>query len=376
MAVATPSAPSPGADTPFVRTFPCTSCGARFSFAPGTTELKCEYCGAANQIAEDDSRVEELPFDQWISELAGKMETEERAHVRCDKCGAEQDLPADHFAAHCAFCGAGIVAKEYANRLVKPRSLVPFQVDKARAQDEYRRWIRKRWLAPGDLKRYAKTDMALDGVYLPFWTYDARTSSDYVGERGDDYYVDESYTVTNNRGESEVRTRRRKETRWSPASGHVDRFHDDVMVRASTSLPDSIMGSCARWNLKGLVPYKPEYVSGFRAEAYAIGLKDGWPVAKAQVDDAIAAAIRRDIGGDQQRIHRVSTRYSDVTFKHVLLPAWISAYRYRDKAYRFVVNGQTGEVSGEAPVSWWKVAFLALGVIVLVILFLSLQGPS
>ena len=354
MAVAEAAA-TPAADAPFVKTFPCTSCGARFSFAPGTTQLQCEYCGAVNKIAEDDTRVEELPFDRWIGELAGKMETEERAHVRCDKCGAEQDLPENHFAAHCAFCGAGIVAKGYANRLVKPRSLVPFQVDKPRAQDEYRRWIRRRWLAPNDLRRYAKTDMALDGLYLPYWTYDCNTSSDYRGERG-------------------RRSQDRKSTSWTSVTGHVDLAFDDVIVRASTSLPDGIMDAATRWDTRALVPYKPEYVSGFRAEAYRIGLKDGWPIAKAMIDARIRGAVARDIGGDEQRIHQVSTRYSGMTFKHVLLPVWISAYRYRDKPYRFVINGQTGEVSGESPLSWWKVAFLTLAVILLVIFFLWLQG--
>ncbi|HRA24683.1 MAG TPA: hypothetical protein PLK52_14030, partial [Usitatibacteraceae bacterium] len=83
---------------------------------------------------------------------------------------------------------------------------------------------------------------------------------------------------------------------------------------------------------------------------------------------------RRDIGGDQQRIHSVSTRYSGVKFKHVLLPVWISAYRYRDKAYRFLINGQTGEVSGESPKSWWKIAAIALGALILLILVLVSGG--
>jgi hypothetical protein len=98
-----------------------------------------------------------------------------------------------------------------------------------------------------------------------------------------------------------------------------------------------------------LVPYKPEYVSGFQAEAYQVGLKEGFPIARQTIDDQIASAIRSDIGGDHQRIHQVNTRYSDIKFKHVLLPVWVSAYRYRDKPFRFIINGQTGEVSGQSP---------------------------
>jgi hypothetical protein len=231
---------------------------------------------------------------------------------------------------------------------VKPKSIVPFQLDRPRAVESFRKWIRGRWMAPRDLKRYAQTDAGLNGVYLPFWTFDAETSTDYEGQRG------------------EVHD---KNTRWTPVSGHIDRFHDDVVVLASTSLPDSLLARISHWDTSALVPYKPEFVSGFRAEAYRIGLKDGWPIGKRMIDEAIRRLIRTDIGGDKQQIDSVHTQYSDVTFKHVLLPVWISAYRYRDKVYRFLVNGQTGEVTGEAPISWWKVALLViLGLFILYII--------
>jgi hypothetical protein len=145
-------------------------------------------------------------------------------------------------------------------------------------------------------------------------------------------------------------------------------------VPASKGLPPGISDAATRFNLKGLVPYQPEFVSGFRAEAYQVGLKEGFPIAKQAIDGTIATLVRRDIGGDQQRIHSVSTRYDDVKFKHVLLPVWISAYRYRDKAYRFLINGQTGEVSGESPKSWWKIAFLVAGVLLVLFLILLAGG--
>jgi LSD1 subclass zinc finger protein len=358
----------------FIKTFPCTGCGAKLSFAPGTRELKCEFCGTENQIAGNDAKVEELDFNTYLHALEGKQETVEEEHVKCEKCGAEQSLPSQLFASRCTFCGASIVSQSYHNRRIKPKSMVPFQVERRIAQDRFRGWIRKQWLAPNDLKRYAQSDAGLTGIYLPFWTYDCQTSSDYTGERGDDYYVDQSYTTTNSKGETVVNTTRRKETRWTPASGHVDKFHDDVLVMASRTLPADIAGATQRWNLEALVPYQPEFVSGFQAEAYQVGLRDGFPLAKQQIDAAIERLVRRDIGGDQQRIHSVATRYSAVTFKHVLLPVWISAYRYRDKVYRFLINGQTGEVSGESPKSAWKIALLVGAILLGLLLVLYFGG--
>jgi len=358
----------------FVKTFPCTGCGAKLSFAPGTRELKCEYCGTANAIAEDDSRIEELDFNTYLRALEGRQETIEEEHVKCDKCGAEQTLPATLFASRCSFCGTAIVSKSYANRRIKPKSIVPFQVDRRAGQESFRKWVRKQWLAPNDLKRYAQSDAGLTGVYLPFWTYDCWTSSDYRGERGEDYYTNETYTTQNSAGETVTQTRRERQTRWIAVSGHVDKFHDDVLVMASTTLARGILDATERWDLRALVAYKPEFVSGFQAEAYQVGLRDGFPIAKATIDEKVRYAIQRDIGGDHQRVHSVDTRYSDVKFKHVLLPVWISAYRYRDKAYRFIINGQTGEVSGESPKSWWKLALLTVAI--LFVLFIVLVVAS
>lgn len=354
-------------DTSFIRTFPCVSCGAKLAFAPGTRHLKCESCGAENDIAVDDARVEELEFDAYLKELEGREETFEAETAKCAKCGAEQRLPDHHFAAHCAFCTAPIVAKTYARRHVKPRSMIPFQVERGRAQDQFRTWVKGLWLAPGELKRYAQSDAAMTGTYLPFWTYDCRTASDYQGERGEDYYTNETVTTRNASGQAVTQVRRVKHTNWFPAAGRVEHFHDDVLVMASQSLPPSLRGAAADWKLAALVPYQAEYVSGYLAEAYQVGLRDGFPIARDQIDARVYSLVRADIGGDQQRVHKVDTHYADVRFKHVLLPVWISAYRFRNKTYRFLVNGQTGEVAGESPVSWQKVTWLVVAVVVFLI---------
>ena len=348
----------------FVKTFPCTGCGAKLSFAPGTRTLQCEFCGTTNAIAEDDSRIEELDFNTYLKALEGRQEVVEEEHVKCDKCGAEQNLPTNLFASRCTFCSSAIVSKSYANRRIKPKSLVPFQVDRRRAQDSFRGWVRKLWLAPNDLKKYAQSDAGLTGIYVPFWTYDCWSSSDYRGERGDDFNRNESYSTENSQGQSVTQSRTVRETRWTAVSGHIDKFHNDVLVMASRSLPAEIVGATERWDLMKLVPYKPEFVSGFQAEAYQVGLKEGFPIARETIDRQVASAIKSEIGGDHQRINDVATRYSDIKFKHVLLPVWISAYRYRDKPYRFVINGQTGEVSGESPKSWWKIALLTTAILI------------
>ena len=136
---------------------------------------------------------------------------------------------------------------------------------------------------------------------------------------------------------------------------------DDILVLASRSLPPKQADALEPWDLKNLVPYGDEYLSGFLAESYTVSLEEGFRKAQGIMETAIRAAACRDIGGDHQRIHSVRTWYQNITFKHILLPIWISAYRFKEKVYRFLVNGRSGEVQGERPWSWVKILLAVLG---------------
>ena len=149
--------------------------------------------------------------------------------------------------------------------------------------------------------------------------------------------------------------------RWSPKSGRVKRFFDDVLVLASRSLPKSYTDALEPWDLPALEPYQPEYLAGFRAEAYTVELQEGYTEARGYMARVIERDVRFDIGGDRQRIHAIDTDVRNVTFKHILLPVWMAAYKYRGQTYRFVVNGRTGRVQGERP---WSAIKITIAVIV------------
>ena len=155
-------------------------------------------------------------------------------------------------------------------------------------------------------------------------------------------------------------TVRQRHTRWHGVSGHVQRFFDDVLVLASHSLPKQYTDGLEPWDLSELEPYQPQYLAGFRAEGYQVELQDGFAEARAYMDRMILRDVKFDIGGDEQRVTNVQTQISAVTFKHILLPVWMAAYKYNGQTYRFVVNGRTGRVQGERPYSKWKIAFAVL----------------
>ena len=371
-----------------VRAFPCVSCGAKLSFQPGSKTLKCPYCAASNDIPESDDSVEELDLNTWLTKLEAEHETHEQENIKCGNCGGAQTLAVNMFATSCTFCGSPLTSKSYAQRLIKPKALVPFKVTKLQAQDKWRTWIKGLWLAPSELKKFVQSDGGIKGIYIPYWTYDANTHTDYTGQRGDNY--SERYETTNSSGERITETR--TQTRWTGVSGNVSFFHDDVLVAASktaygasggagsasvANLPIINMfgaGNLRHWNPKEVVPYQDEYIVGFQAEAYQVDLREGFVIAKQIIDGKVQQLIETDIGGDHQRISSVNTQYSHLTFKHILLPMWISAYLFSGKTYRFVVNGQTGEVQGESPKSGWKIFFLVMGILGILFLFLVLSS--
>ena len=340
------------------RQFPCNHCGANLVFNPGQSALTCPYCGAVNQIQAPTDTVEELDYQQQLAQLTTDEGTVETLAVHCTTCGASSTLPPNVSASRCPFCGGAIVAEAATRRVIKPRSLLPFHVQRKHAESQFRNWIASLWFAPSGLAAAAEAG-SLNGAYLPFWTYDAFTRSPYTGQRGEDYWETETYTEIVD-GKPQTRTRQVQRTRWWPVSGQVEVPFDDLLIPATRSLPQKLLANLEPWDLQDLTPYKDEYLAGFVAQIYDVKLEEGFDAARSIMATAIEQAIRQDIGGDHQRITSVHTQYFNVTFKHLLLPVWLSAYRYQDKTYRFLINARTGEVQGERPWSWLKITLLVL----------------
>jgi LSD1 subclass zinc finger protein len=360
-------------------TFPCSSCGAELEFVPGPSALKCPHCGTLNDIAPTDEQIQELDYAAALDSLKDHADTIDAITVHCDSCGATISFDPGVTSQSCPFCGSNVVAARQSTRLLKPKSLLPFELTADQSQQRFARWLKDLWFAPNDLKKIASVESIalgkavnsasrgtqLTGIYLPFWTFDARTTTPYTGQRGDDYYV----TVGSGKN-----TRTERRTRWSYRNGIVHNAFDDVLTPGSLTLPPKLLDRLGNWDTKALVPYDDRYLSGFRAESYAIDLPAAFTSAKEAMLETVRITIRRDIGGDHQRITSMSPQFSGITFKHILLPIWVSTFRYKGKLYRFLVNARTGQISGERPYSAWKITLavlLALAIAGLIAFFAS-----
>ncbi len=354
----------------------CPNCRGKLLWDPAAGQLKCESC--ATLVAAPEPVGARIVEHDLLAELnaarpTGRIGSGTR-QMRCSECGAVVEFPDNLVAKKCEFCDSPAVLAESAREdHYVPESLVPFAVNRDTATHAFRHWLGKLWFRPSNLKE--KADISeLHGVYVPYWTFDADVTSSWTADAGYHYYVSESYTTTEN-GKTVHKTRQVQKTRWVPASGQRHDRHDDHLVCASAGLPDALATRMANFQTGELRAYTRELLQGFSAESYAIELPAAWTRAQGEIADVQERRCAGDVPGDTQRSLRVSNRFASTSFKHVLLPVWIAAFRYQSQVFRFLVNGQTGSVSGHAPYSVVKITlFVMTLVLVAAGIFLLWQG--
>ena len=338
------------------RIFPCDRCGADLEFSIGQQSLQCPYCGALKQIEPPtDAPIVERDYIEMLDRLKRLREkqaqddessTLEHA-IRCDSCGADVIFQGTLTSTHCPYCACPLQRDNIHDSVkrIPVDGVLPFLVPQTRAAENLRSWVKSLWWAPNEFLRQGANGK-FNGVYLPFFTYDALTDTRYAGQRGDAYFV--TVGEGNNR-----RTERR--VRWTFADGDFQRFFDDVMIIAASKQQTDLVQGLEPWPLERMMSFTPEVLAGFFSRTYDVALEDGFRSARQRIESALAAEVRQRIGGDEQQVQSEKTNYSAITYKHVLLPVWLLAYRYHDKTYQVMINAATGGVSGQRPYSWVKI---------------------
>ena len=353
-------------------TFPCGACGADLEFAVGAEALRCSYCGHSETIPRSSEEITEQPFDEATVGRAATGWGADLKDIGCGMCGASFHVEPHVTSVSCPFCGSAQVEEhDTADDRLRPGSVIPFRIEKKEVSDRFKRWIRGLWFRPSALRHLALSD-GVRGVYVPHWTFDALTYSFWTAEAGYHYYVTESYTAVEN-GETVTKTRQVRQTRWERVSGTHSALFDDVLVPASKGV-DRALAKKLDFDTKALVPYQPHFLVGFGAEDYQVDVQEAWPEARSDMEGAIRAACARKVPGDTHRNLHVTTSFHNRTFKLCLLPLWVASYRYAGKSYRYLCNGQTGTVKGEAPWSWVKITAAALTLTAVIVALVLLLG--
>ena len=325
-------------------------------FSPIEETLKCEFCQSSESIDSSLQEIKEYDLKEALRELNRHNEKKINKEVKCNKCAATFTMNPYSFSAICPYCKTPAIidfVKE-----ITPKSLLPFQLSQKEAKEAFKKWLGSLWFAPSKLTNFLTNDEKLKGYYLPHWTYDAKTISDYHGQRGDIYYVTVERTVIVNGREVRQRVQEPR-VRWTPVSGCVRNEFDDITIGASKTISYAILDNLAPWYTQKLVPFNKKYLAGFTSEEYTIGLDNGFELAKVKMNRVIRQTVHQDIGGDQQQISSLKTNYQETSYKNVLFPLWTAQFKWKNRTYNYAINAQTGKVSGERPYSWLKIALVA-----------------
>ena len=344
------------------RNFPCDGCGAKLTFHIGQQSLKCPYCGNEKPLEiPEGAEVKEQDLGGTLEKQIAKRQQSAgaslTAEVKCRSCGGTTQFTGTLTSSECPWCGSPLQRDQIHQSpdRVPVDGVLPFLVDKDSAAKSLAQWVGSRWFAPNEFKRRGVNGV-FSGTYLPYWTFDAMTSSRYTGERGDHYYVDV--------GQGQNRRRERR-TQWKRVGGSFQSFFDDVLVIASTGLPAKLLYALEPWPMQRVIPFSAQVLSGYLARTYDVEIDAALVAAKKRMQDQIHAEARSLIGGDEQRLHAVHTMHSGLSYKHLLLPVWLLTYRYGDKPYQLAVNAATGEVQGERPYSAAKIMALVITIVLL-----------
>lgn len=352
---------------------PCAACGAQAEWNPSRGMLVCSFCGtsapftvdaATGALVEHDlvRALREIPAEDrgWLAE---------KRTVQCQSCKAVSVFDVSRTGQNCDFCGSpSLLDYTEIKAPIRPQGVLPFTVDQGKVREQMRLWFRGRWLAPSNLGARALVDR-VHGVYVPYWTFDAHAVCPWEAEAGHYYYTTESYR--DNKGNS--RTRQVRHVRWEPAAGEVRHFFDDEPVPGTQGLRHDLLKKIEPFATAEVQGYDTAFLSGFVVEHYQVVLVDAAARSQDQMTAQLRGMASAEVPGDTQRNLQIHPQFSERTFRHILVPVWVLSFTYRTKIYQVLVNGYSGKIAGDYPLSPWKILLLTVVVLIVAIIVIALS---
>jgi hypothetical protein len=328
--------------------------------------LVCSFCGTSVPFSVDNTgALVEHDLAKALRETpdAERGWLEARRTVQCQSCKAVSVFQPGRVGQNCDFCGSpSLLDYQEIRAPIRPQGILPFKVTEGQVREQIRRWFASKWLAPSNLKARAMVDR-VNGIYIPYWTFDAAVHCRWEADAGHYYYTTEQYRDNQGR----TRTRQVRHVRWEPAAGEIQHFFDDVPVPGTHGVHHDLLREVEPFATKELVGYETAYVSGFVVEHYQVVLFDAAERSRQSMNEQLVQLCAAQVPGDTHRNLEIHPTYTGQTFKHVLVPIFLLSYTYGVRAFQVVVNGYSGQMAGEYPKSLWKILLLIFVVLIVVL---------
>jgi len=324
-----------------VQEYKCPSCRALLTFDPPSGSWKCNYCSSVFS-KEDLDKVykEDGELINRIAELDSYV---------CSSCGAELIADATTSATFCIYCKSPAIIKSRFSGEFKPEYLIPFKITAEEARILYKKWISKRIFAPGVFKKKKEIDK-VTGIYAPFWLFDTDAEAMIEGEGTTVHsWTSGDYEYTQTKYYRVAREGRAK--------------YQKIPVDASVKLDDEFMHLIEPFDYNALKDFSMHYLTGFMAEKYDVDAEKSKAVMQGRANDYLRRRLNETISNYSSFIIRAeSCDCHDTRQNYSMLPIYLLINKFKGKDHIFIVNGQTGKVVGDSPVSLIRQILFALAV--------------
>lgn len=332
----------------------CPSCGSPLMFDPTTGQFSCDVCGSAFSKEEIERKTlvlsgDEEVFDEVIKEYS------------CPSCGAEIVTDETTTTEFCAYCGNPVILKGRVNGELKPNLIIPFKINKDEAKKIMFKHLKRYGFVPSAFFEEANLDK-IQGIYYPFWESDIDTSSSVFAEctktttwrSGDKRYTKVSFYDVHRKG---------------------DIHFEDISVIALKSADKKLVEGILPFPIKDHIKFDMAYLTGFYAKKYDLTYDDVRAEVKGKLNDYSLTLLKDTIHGyGSVKIINHHNIVSKINKDYTFLPVWILNYKYGGKNYTFAINGVTGKLFGDLPISKLKLTFAFFGFLFGLFLIIAFLG--
>ena len=329
-----------------ITNYQCPSCTGPLRFDEHSGRLQCDYCESSFTVeevealfAEKNAAAEEAAKSQKENEAEWGEDADKMRAYNCPSCGAELICEETTAATACPYCGNPTVVPGQFGGAKKPDCIIPFKLTKEQAVAALKKHYQGKPLLP---KTFADENhlQEIKGIYVPFWLFDGRAEADMT------FKTTRSHTRTTSK-ERIISTDHYEVWR----KGNVTFSH--VPVDGASKMPDAYMDAIEPFDYGEMKPFSLSYLPGFLADKYDVSAEECAPRAENRCRESAANAIRGTVVGYESCIpvrEDVQVHCEDV--RYALLPVWLLSTKWKDQTFLFAMNGQTGKLIGDLPVSW------------------------
>ena len=324
----------------------CPCCGGSLKFEASLQKVKCEYCDTEYEVSDlkelnaASNTIEENT--EWETEATGEFSEDDAFNVYlCETCGGEVLCDENTTSTICPYCGNPVLLKGRLTGGLKPKYIIPFKLEKDAAKNNLNGYFKGKLLLPNDFKKLNEVK-EVTSLYVPYWIFDA----DVNGMA--------HYRATRHRTWSDSNYRYSETKYYKIIRGGKISF-EHLPVDASKKMDDKMMESIEPFDFSGAKDYSNAYIVGYAADKYDVSKEETFERANVRIKEGTVDAFRSTIHGyDTVTNESANINYESNSAAYAMYPVWTLNSEYKENKYQFAMNGQTGKIVGNLPISFAK----------------------